>query len=84
MCFAAYIPIAWRLWEGKMAEFVDFEDILCERCGVKMVLARADFKYLGHSFHTEVMRCPQCKAVYIPQELAEGKIADAEMALEDK
>ena len=84
MRFAAYIPIAWRLWEDKMAEFVDFEDILCERCGVKMVLARADFKYLGHSFHTEVMRCPQCKAVYIPHELAEGKIADAEMALEDK
>lgn len=67
-----------------MAEFVAFEDILCAGCGVKMVLAQADFKYLGHSFHTEVMRCPRCGAVYIPQELAEGKIADAETALEDK
>ena len=55
-----------------MAEFVVFEDILCSKCGVKMELGRTDFKYLGHNFHTEVMRCPQCGAVYIPEELAEG------------
>ena len=67
-----------------MAEFVEFEDILCSGCMVKMELARVDFTYLGHNFHTEVMRCPKCGAVYIPQELAEGKIADAETALEDK
>ena len=67
-----------------MAEFVVFEDILCSKCGMKMELGRTDFKYLGHNFHTEVMRCPRCGAVYIPQELAEGKIADAETALEDK
>ena len=67
-----------------MAEFVDFEDILCSGCGVKMELAQVDFTYLGHNFHTEVMRCPKCGAVYIPRELAEGKIADAETALEDK
>ncbi len=67
-----------------MAEFVDFEEITCSRCGVKMALARADFRYLGHNFHTEVMRCPKCGAVYIPEELAEGEIADAETALEDK
>ncbi|MBR3357158.1 MAG: hypothetical protein IKG46_04945 [Solobacterium sp.] len=67
-----------------MAEFVSYEDILCSRCRVRMELARADFTYLGHNFHTEVMRCPKCGAVYIPEELAEGKIADAETALEDK
>ena len=67
-----------------MAEFVEFEDIMCSGCQVKMQLGRADFTYLGHNFHSEVMRCPKCGAVYIPQELAEGKIADAETALEDK
>ncbi|MBR7189704.1 MAG: DNA-binding protein [Oscillospiraceae bacterium] len=67
-----------------MAEYAAFEDIVCDRCRAKMELARADFTYLGHNFHTEVMRCPKCGAVYIPQELAEGKIADAETALEDK
>ena len=67
-----------------MAEFVDFEDITCTRCGVKMELSQADFTYLGHNFHTDVMRCPKCGEVYIPQELAEGKIADTETALEDK
>ncbi|MCR5795596.1 MAG: DUF3268 family zinc-finger domain-containing protein [Solobacterium sp.] len=67
-----------------MAESAVFEEIICSGCGVKMKLARADFTYLGHNFHTEVMRCPKCGAVYIPQELAEGKIADAETALEDK
>jgi len=67
-----------------MAEYVEFEDIICSGCKTKMVLARADFTYLGHNFHTDVMRCPVCGAVYIPKELAEGKIADAETALEDK
>lgn len=67
-----------------MAEYVSMEDILCSGCGVKMKLARADFTYLGHNFHTDVMRCPKCGAVYIPEELAEGTIADAETALEDK
>ena len=67
-----------------MAESTEFEEIMCSGCGVKMEPARVDFTYLGHNFHTEVLRCPKCGAVYIPEELAEGKIADAETALEDK
>lgn len=42
------------------------------------------FKYLGHSFSHDVMACPKCGKVFIPQELAEGRMAEVEETLEDK
>lgn len=42
------------------------------------------FKYLGHSFSHDVLTCPKCGKVFIPQELAEGRMAQVEEMLEDK
>ncbi len=42
------------------------------------------FEYLGRSFRHEVFGCPDCGKVYIPQALAEGRMAEVETALEDK
>ena len=58
--------------------------IRCRRCGVDMELKETYFEYLGHGLHTKVPRCPVCGEVYIPEELASGKIADIERTLEDK
>lgn len=58
--------------------------LICNKCKKELVIRRADFTYLGHTFHTDVYRCPSCGLVYIPQELAEGKMAEVEMSLEDK
>ena len=64
--------------EGKLPE------MRCRRCGVVMEMTKTYFEYLGHGFHTDVLRCPECGEVFIPEELAMGKIADIERNLEDK
>ncbi len=49
-----------------------------------MTPAKAYFSYLDHSFHTDLLRCPRCGQVFIPEELVKGKMQEVEMALEDK
>lgn len=58
--------------------------LLCFRCRKELVTARTDFTYLGHTFFTEVPRCPECGQVYISEELVKSRISDVEMQLEDK
>ena len=58
--------------------------IICNRCDKKLEPMKAGFSYLGHVFHSNVLRCPDCGQVYVPEELAKGRIAEAEAALEDK
>lgn len=60
------------------------KSMMCARCNVELTLAKAYFSYLDHSFHTEVLRCPQCGQVFIPENLARGKMAEVEISLEDK
>ena len=42
------------------------------------------FSYLGHTVSHEVLTCPKCGKVFIPEELAEGRMAEVEEQLEDK
>lgn len=56
----------------------------CLRCDIEMEPRKTYFEYLGHTIHTEVPCCPKCGEVYIPEDLARGKIADIEQILEDK
>ena len=56
----------------------------CGRCDEKLVLKKTVFEYLGHSVAHEVPACPKCGKVYIPKELAEGRMAEVEQQLEDK
>lgn len=58
--------------------------IICQRCQKELVPQKTDFTYLGHSFYAEVLRCPECGQVFIPEELAKGRISEVEMQLEDK
>ena len=62
----------------------DTRGIICYKCNKEPVLKRVDFTYLGHLFHADSYRCPQCGIVFISRELAEGKIAEVEKSLEDK
>lgn len=57
---------------------------ICCRCKVDLKPAKVSFDYLGHSFHAEMPRCPECGQVYIPEELVKGRMAEVEMMLEDK
>lgn len=49
-----------------------------------MVMEKVDFQYLGHRFFTDLLRCPDCGQVYIPEELVDTRIKEVEMLFEDK
>ena len=56
----------------------------CARCDEFLSPAKTTFSYMDRNFTHEVPCCPKCGRVFIPQELAEGKMAEVEEQLEDK
>ena len=59
-------------------------DIVCVTCGIKLTLGKVTLSYLGSNFPVELYKCSQCGLVYVPEELAIGKMQQVEAALEDK
>ncbi|MDR2157326.1 MAG: hypothetical protein LBO81_06060 [Clostridiales Family XIII bacterium] len=57
---------------------------ICELCDVEMTPLEAQFNYLNRTFKHVVLRCPRCGQVYIPEELAEGRMREVEKTLEEK
>ncbi|MCR5135839.1 MAG: hypothetical protein K6C12_01890 [Oscillospiraceae bacterium] len=56
----------------------------CMKCHVPLIKGKAKFMYLDNGFPVELPVCPVCGFVYVPEELALGKVASVERALEDK
>ena len=56
----------------------------CARCGVELQKRQHTLSYMNRTFGHEVPVCPVCGRAYISRELAEGKMAEVEMLLEDK
>ena len=74
---------------GKEEPRMDFEQLkqeclTCRKCGVGLVKANAVFGYLDNAFPVELPVCPKCGFVYVPEELAVGKVLSVEKVLEDK
>ncbi len=57
---------------------------VCTRCGVELEPGKAQITYVGCGFTVDVLRCPRCRFILITEEMAVGKMAEAEKALEDK
>ncbi len=57
---------------------------MCDRCNIALTLGSVKLSYMGSDFPVELMKCPQCGLVYVPEELARGKMKQVEEALEDK
>lgn len=57
---------------------------LCSKCDVPLETGKVEVKYLGSSFPVDLLRCPKCGQVFIPEELAVGKMAEVEKMMEDK
>ncbi|MGC8494892.1 MAG: DVU_1557 family redox protein [Syntrophobacteraceae bacterium] len=57
---------------------------LCSRCGLPLEIGKVDVGYLGSVFPVDLLRCSRCGQVFVPEELAEGKMAEVEKMLEDK
>ncbi len=60
---------------------VDWE---CAHCDTPLSPGKVSLDYMGSRFTVELMRCPTCGFVYIPEDLAMGKMAEVEGILEDK
>ncbi len=58
--------------------------IICCRCNKELKPEKTDFSYLGHVYHADIMRCPECGVVYIPEDLVKGRMCEVETMLEDK
>lgn len=58
--------------------------LFCGKCGERLVLQKVMFSYMNRTFGHEVPTCPKCGRPYISRQLAEGKMAEVEVLLEDK
>lgn len=56
----------------------------CDKCKIDLAPGNVTLSYLGSSFPVELYKCPKCGLVFIPEDLALGKMDMAEKALEDK
>jgi uncharacterized Zn finger protein len=63
---------------------MEAENIICHLCGIPLQNVRVELTYMGHIFHTDLPKCPQCGQVFVPEDLVKGKMADVETELEDK
>ena len=59
-------------------------DWVCGACDKPLAPRRVSVTYMGSRFDVEMLCCPQCSLVYIPEDLAMGKMAEVERILEDK
>ncbi len=59
-------------------------NIICVKCNAVLTIGKVTLAYMGNSFPVDLYKCPQCGLVYIPEDLALGKMNMAEKALEDK
>lgn len=60
------------------------EKLLCWKCRRELEPKQTFFHYLGHSFQTDILCCPGCGQVFIPEDLARGRMSQVERELEDK
>ena len=71
--------------EQKSYYVIDPEGKLsCHKCGVPLVRSNAVFGYLDNAFPVELPVCPKGGFVYVPEDLAMGKVLSVEKVLEDK
>ena len=63
---------------------VDLDAWECANCGVPLVMGKVMISYLGSAFPVDLLKCPSCGLVFIPEELALGKMLEVEKSLEDK
>jgi phage FluMu protein Com len=59
-------------------------NIECAKCNTPLENDKVTISYMGSSFPVELLKCPKCNLVYIPESLALGKMLQVEKTLEDK
>jgi hypothetical protein len=57
---------------------------ICDNCNRPLEMVKVGFTYMKGNFEVPLPACTGCGMVMIPEELAMGKMAEAERILEDK
>jgi hypothetical protein len=57
---------------------------VCAACGEPLQIVKVGFTYMKGNFEVDLPACAACGLVLVSEELANGKMADAERILEDK
>ncbi len=57
---------------------------VCAKCGEPLVSGKVTVAYLGSAYPVDLLKCPKCGLVLVPEDLALGKMVEVEKALEDK
>ncbi|MDL2259821.1 DNA-binding protein [Deltaproteobacteria bacterium OttesenSCG-928-K17] len=60
------------------------EGWLCQKCGKALEPMETEITYVSSSFKIELPGCRDCGFIFIPPELALGKMLEVEKLLEDK
>jgi phage FluMu protein Com len=62
----------------------DLDRIRCAKCDRGLETTDVTGDYLGYKFPVQLMGCPSCGQVYVPEDLVRTKIAEVEALLEQK
>ncbi|MEI2659685.1 MAG: DVU_1557 family redox protein [Bifidobacterium adolescentis] len=66
------------------ASWVAHPEWLCGKCNIPLQVQQVNVEYMDNAFPANLLRCPQCGNVFIPEDLAMGKMNEVEKSLEDK
>ncbi len=67
-----------------MTELTPKNEWRCARCGEALRPMPVNLAYLKSNFTVDLPCCPSCGQVFVPPDLALGKMLDVEQMLEDK
>lgn len=56
----------------------------CRKCGTELTEQNVVFDYLSLNFSEKLPKCPKCGRVFLPKDLATGKMVQVEEQLEEK
>lgn len=59
-------------------------DWLCANCDIPLEPRKITVAYLDNAYPVDLLCCPQCGMVLVPEDLALGKMNEVEKMLEDK
>jgi hypothetical protein len=64
--------------------FIESTSWHCHGCSQPLQPTTVNVTYLSSVFNVELMACPQCGFILVPEKLAVGKMLEVEQLLEDK
>ena len=69
---------------GTDIEIKNDRGLKCSKCNVLLEPGKVYITYMKSTFPAELLKCPKCALVYVPEELVMGKMHEVEKTLEDK